>query len=92
MKRYILLLVVMMPTAVFAAGEGAPLQGKALHDAKCMACHGTEVYSKADRKIQSLQELTDRVEFCMKNAVKEHWTDAQVQSVANYLDKTFYKF
>lgn len=92
MKRYIALFVVMIPLTAYASDQGMILKGKALHDAKCMACHGTEVYSRDDHKMQSLEELSQRVKFCLKNAVRENWTDAQITSVVDYLNKTFYKF
>ena len=73
----------------FAAGDVAA--GKALHDAKCSACHGSNVYTRADRKIKSAKSLALRVAAC--NANSNAGMSAQEElDVAAYLNQQFYKF
>ncbi|MBI5018088.1 MAG: cytochrome c [Deltaproteobacteria bacterium] len=80
--------------SLVAAGPSAgadPTAGKALHDASCLKCHGTEVYTSAQRKSGSLDALTAQVARCTK-AAEVTWTEAQVADVAAYLNEAFYHF
>lgn len=58
---------------------------------KCTACHETEVYTREDRKVQSLEQLGTMVRACNTNTGAQ-WFDDEVDTVINYLDKHFYKF
>lgn len=78
--------------AAAAPSSGADAQaGKALHEASCLKCHGTEVYKSAQRKIGSPEALRAQVARCAK-AAEVAWTEAQVADVAAYLDEAFYRF
>lgn len=73
-------------------------QGKDLHDAACLQCHvsltagkPTSLYTRADRKVTSLAGLQKQVKGCAM-AAGVNWTDAERESVVNYLSKTFYGF
>ena len=71
-----------------------PLQadeGKALYENNCTKCHGTEVFTRDDRGIKSLEGLKSRVKQC-NNAVENKLSDDELQSIADYLNKNFYKF
>ncbi len=86
---------------LLAAGgaQAADLQrGKQLHDANCIRCHasimggnGTAIYTRPDRRIDSLPALEKQVRRC-KNSLGISWPDDQVQDVVAYLNKNFYKF
>ncbi|QKT02670.1 cytochrome c [Ectothiorhodospiraceae bacterium 2226] len=87
-----------IPTAVtllasFAAGaQDTDVQrGKALHDANCTACHGTSVYTRPDRRIQSLHSLEQQVYRCRDNLGFE-WPERDVKDLVAYLNQTFYHF
>lgn len=86
------LLLLLATTATHAAPlPGDAAKGKALHDASCVACHDTSVYTRRDRHIQSLAELTEQVNGCShRTGVK--LSPAQVDDLVKYLDETFYKF
>lgn len=73
----------------FGAGDVAA--GKALHDAKCSACHGTNVYTRADRKIKSAKSLALRVAACNANSGAGISVQEELD-VAAYLNQQFYKF
>lgn len=73
----------------WAAGDAKV--GKELHDAKCLKCHGTDVYTTPQRKIGSLDALKAQVAQCGK-AAEAGWTEAQVADVVEYLNGSFYKF
>ena len=64
---------------------------KALHDAKCISCHDTQIYTRPDHKITSLPELQAQVKQCDAN-LTDHMSDADIQQVVQYLNASFYKF
>jgi mono/diheme cytochrome c family protein len=65
--------------------------GKALLDARCVSCHGTEVYTRADRKIHNLQALSAQVRRCT-HATGMKWSGDETDAVIDYLNRNFYKF
>ncbi len=66
-------------------------QGKKLHEANCVKCHNTSVYTRPDRKIKSLAALNERVVACT-HAAQVTLTDDEQKSLAQYLNEQFYKF
>lgn len=62
-----------------------------LYSENCTQCHGTEVYTRADRKVTSREALDTQVRLCEQNLGLK-WFDDQVESVATLLDKEYYKF
>lgn len=78
-------------TAASAGAEDVE-NGKTLHDQACTGCHGTDVYSRQDRKIDSLAALEHQVQRCANQAAKVDWSAPQIDAVVNYLNKTFYGF
>lgn len=65
--------------------------GRRLHDAHCLECHQTDVYTRSDRRVSSLPGLYKQVRFC-EQQLELTWFDQEVESVAEYLNNTFYKF
>ncbi len=92
MKTLYMIFALSLSSAVFAADDAPLAHAKQLHDDKCMSCHDTKVYTREDRRVNSLQALSGQVEFCMKGAAKADWTPAQTGSVVEYLNQKFYKF
>jgi len=94
MKKYIFILsmVLLGSTAQGETSDPVIAQGKALHEEKCTSCHGTEVYTRKDRKVNSLAELSNQVNNCMKGPANANWSPAQTNSVVEYLNMKFYKF
>lgn len=74
-----------------ALGADQAPDGKALHDARCLACHGPEMYTRANRKIHSLPELAAQVRRCTQ-LTGVQWFDDETDAVIKYLNKNFYKF
>jgi hypothetical protein len=70
-------------------GDGA--EGKRLHDANCMACHDTAVYTRKDHSIRSLDGLKQQLEGCSHMAKKE-FSPAETQHIIKYLNDRFYRF
>ena len=78
-----------MTLSLNAAAE-AP-DGHALYQDNCTKCHGSDVYTRADRKVTSKDGLDTQVRMCEQNLGLK-WFDDEVDSVATLLDKDYYKF
>ena len=92
MKRA-LLISILLSTALLAqpALPADSAQGKKLHDANCVKCHSTSVYTRQDRKIKSLAALNERLVPCTHEA-QVTLTDDEQKSIVQYLNEQFYKF
>lgn len=96
----------LMPCLLLAAGSawgadhfpGADLAlGKKLHDSQCVSCHaqkwggdGSEVYTRMDRRINSISGLKQQVTFCASQ-LKTEWFPEEENHVAAYLNQQYYK-
>ncbi len=72
----------------------APLQadeGKASYENNCTGCHGTDVFTRDERSIDSLESLKKRVNAC-NGAVDNKLSDDEIKSVTEYLNRFYYKF
>jgi mono/diheme cytochrome c family protein len=76
------------PQATDAAG-GHP--GKAIHDANCISCHDSGVYSRADHKMTDFTMLSAQVRRCDANLGSKLF-DEDMNKIADYLNETYYKF
>jgi cytochrome c len=68
-----------------------PANGKALTDKHCVRCHGSEVYTRENRRVTTLPGLHKQVRFCEQN-LGLTWFDDQIEDTATYLNLEFYKF
>ena len=89
------LILLLLPIAAGAADISA---GKALHDKQCVACHvrlmggdGSEIYTRKERLIKSLQALRQRVAMCASQT-NSQWFPEDEDNVAAYLNQRYYKF
>ena len=80
----------------FAQGDAA--KGKALVEKHCISCHassfggdGSGIYTREDRKVKSAQGLVQQIRTCNTNLGLQ-WFEDEELAVANYLNKTYYKF
>ncbi len=65
--------------------------GVAYSDANCETCHDTSLYTSQDRKATTWAKLKARVEGCNTN-LDVGWFPDEVEDVAAYLNREFYKF
>lgn len=65
--------------------------GKALHDAHCISCHDSGVYTRADRKMQDFAMLSAQVRRCDAN-IGSQLFDEDMDKIADYLNTAFYQF
>lgn len=98
MKSLLTLAGLLVATTAVAAPPGDPVRGEKLHAQQCVSCHvrlvggdGSDIYTRIDRKIESLPALAQRVSTCnaMTNA---GWLDDEEADVTAYLARTYYKF
>lgn len=76
------------PQATESAG-GHP--GKAIHDANCISCHDSGVYSRADHKMTDFAMLSAQVRRCDANLSTKLF-DEDMDKITDYLNETYYKF
>lgn len=90
----------MLSTAAHAAplAKGDPKAGKTLHDKTCTHCHvsmfggdGSKIYTRADRKTRTAQQLAARIAGCNANT-GAGWFPEDEAHVAAYLNQQYYKF
>ncbi|MDY6994421.1 MAG: cytochrome c [Pseudomonadota bacterium] len=79
------------PLAAAESGSAELEQGKKLHDAQCLSCHDTSMYTRDARKMTRYESLKTHVQRCVTNLDKQ-WFEDEVQAVAAYLNHEFYKF
>jgi hypothetical protein len=74
-----------------AALEGNGAEGKRLHDASCTGCHDTQVYTRKERSVRSLDGLKQQLQNCSHMAGKQ-FSPIETQNLLKYLNDTFYQF
>lgn len=74
-----------------ALAEDAP-SGEKLVSANCVACHGSSVYTRDDRRVSSRDGLDAQVRRCEANLNDVQWFDDQHDAVVNYLNDSYYHF
>ena len=74
--------------SIMAADAAA---GKKLLDENCFACHTTSVYSREDRRMQSLDKLSKQVNRCQLSQGL-NWFDDDAANVTDYLNRNYYHF
>jgi len=93
MKRIlcVCLLILMMPSAHAASLPGDSAAGKRLLDAHCMECHQTDIFTRKDRKIHSLDALKEQLVGC-SHAANVEFSASETQDLLKYLNDEFYHF
>ena len=70
-------------------------EGKTLHDAKCLDCHmvgdHTKLYTRKNRKVDSLKRLGGMVSACTQN-LNIDWFPEDEKKVVDYINATWYHF
>ena len=67
-------------------------EGKELHnESSCMRCHGSEMYTRDDRKVLDYSDLKRQVSFCSNN-LSTGWFPEEEQLVVDFLNKTYYQY
>ncbi len=66
-------------------------RGRMLHDAHCVSCHATRVYTRPDRVAGDYQQVRAQVDRWQKN-VSLNWKDADADLVTDYIASRYYRF
>ena len=98
MKKYNTVKIFLLSTlAVVSLASGSTVskdiqtKGKALHEKACTKCHNSSVYTRADRKIKSLDSLEKRVRGCNSNTGANLFPE-ELKAVTKFLNSEYYKF
>jgi mono/diheme cytochrome c family protein len=95
MKKIIATAILFSSISMTAHAEsmllGDVAKGRKLHDTDCVKCHGSEVYTRKDHRVKSVEGLMGQVNMCNKN-LSRSYSDAQLNDLVKYLNDTFYKF
>lgn len=65
--------------------------GKALHDANCISCHDTKVYTRVERKVLDYTQLAAQVRRCDAN-LGSRLFDEDLAHITDYLNQAYYKY
>lgn len=84
-------LMILLTTSAQAALPGDSAEGKRLHDANCMGCHDTGIYTRNDRLVRSLDALKEQLGDCSHMAKRE-FSAIETQNIIKYLNDRFYQF
>jgi hypothetical protein len=76
-------------SAAARAGDEAA-DAHAMHEQNCVKCHGTEIYTRPDRKVTSYEGLGRQVRRC-ETALGLRWFDEDITEVTSYLNREYYR-
>jgi len=82
--------LLLLATVLPAWAEEAP-EIEATYRQHCTSCHQSEVYTRDDRKVTSLDGLHRQVQRC-ELALGLKWFDDEIADMADYLDNQYYRF
>ena len=85
------LLILLMPSAHAAELPGNSADGSVMHDANCLGCHDTGVYTRKDRRIRSLDALKGQLANCSHMASLQ-LSAIEMQNIIKHLNDEFYQF
>jgi cytochrome c553 len=85
------LAIATLATTAQAAPAGDLAAGEQLHAANCTSCHNTDVYTRKDRRIGSLDALNAQLQSCSHMAKKE-FSPTEVRNLTKFLNDRFYHF
>ncbi len=79
-------LLALAPAVLDAAQDRA----RTLHDTYCLACHGTQTYTRADRIVTDYGGLRTEVDRWQRN-MSLNWSRADIDIVTAHLAERYYK-
>ncbi|RTZ72188.1 MAG: hypothetical protein DSZ00_00750 [Gammaproteobacteria bacterium] len=89
MKKPVLIITLAVLPLVVQADE--PFHAESFHRQKCTGCHDTSVYTRSNRRVNSLPRLESQVRMCDANLGIKLFDD-DLHALVDYLDKNYYKF
>ncbi len=83
--------LIIVPLPRLGLADNDLSQGEQLHQQECTFCHDSQVYTRPNRRVSSLEGLSNQMHRCI-NANDVEWTEQQQQQVIEYLNQTYYHF
>lgn len=74
-----------------AQADDEDFHAKKFHQASCTGCHDSNVYTREQRRVDSLPRLESQVRMCDAN-LGNNLFDEDIQSLTNYLNDNYYHF
>jgi cytochrome c553 len=87
----LMLLCLMAPSTNAALLLGDATRGSTLHTQNCQGCHDSTMYSRPNRRIQSVEGLMAQVEIC-NSQLRRGLSKEQRDDLVKYLNDSYYKF
>lgn len=91
MRNWLNTLIILSSFFSFSCFAADAENGKRLYEAGCVRCHNSEIFTRPDRKIKTLEGLKKRVHQCVLMA-QLPWFDEEIDDVIEYLNVYFYNF
>lgn len=89
MKTHLLSLILLTAVLPLRAEEDKGVE--ALYEENCVKCHGSEVYTRSDRKVTTLDGLERQVQRC-ELALGLRWFDEEIADMTRFLNEKYYNF
>ena len=90
-KRRLLLTAACLVTLAAPLHAAEDADGEALYRQYCTSCHDDSMYTRKNRRVNSMDALTSQVGRC-DAALGLKWFDDEINAVAAYLNKNYYHF
>ena len=74
-----------------AAQATEDFHAKEFHQSNCTGCHDSKVYTRSNRRVDSLPRLESQVRMCDANLGKKLFDD-DILSLTRYLNDNYYHF
>ncbi len=98
LRLALLSIAVLLPITVSALLPEDPQNGYPLRQLKCSGCHialfggdGAKPYTRANRRVQTVEGLMGMVTFCNDQAGAE-LNEFELDDIVAYLNESFYRF
>jgi mono/diheme cytochrome c family protein len=74
-----------------SAAAADPGRGGMLYETRCIACHASSVHQRSARKAKSFDDVRAQV-VRWSNEVGGNWSGDEIDDVALYLNRRYYRF
>jgi mono/diheme cytochrome c family protein len=88
-KKYLFIATICLGTASVQANDTTTAEK--LHAENCLSCHKPDLYTRAEAKVTSREQLSTQVRMRVTQ-LQLPWFDEETEEMAEYLNTEFYKF
>lgn len=85
-----MVLFALMPWCTSAVAAGFD-RGEALYENHCKVCHETMVHDRGDHRARTIEDIRKWTRTWSFHTELD-WTDSEINDVADYLNRRFYKY